>query len=138
MKNSFYFSVFFTKYAYGGRKVNRHCRCAGACHSLYNNERIYNRNIIRFSSKYDREKVGNGLSILPKNHLDKYFLTKVTPDAGTDETNTDTYYYTKKTVRKNICKQRLRLSLLRVTTVELNIIWQDSNEKENARAKRNT
>jgi hypothetical protein len=40
--------------------------------------------------------------------------------------------------RRNICKQRLRLSLLRITTVELDIIWQDSNEKENVTAKRNT
>jgi len=40
--------------------------------------------------------------------------------------------------RKNICRQRLRLLLLRVTIVELDIIWQDSNEKENATAKLNT
>jgi hypothetical protein len=39
--------------------------------------------------------------------------------------------------KKNICKQRQRLSLLKVTRVELDIIWQDSNEKESATAKRN-
>jgi hypothetical protein len=39
--------------------------------------------------------------------------------------------------RKNICRQRQRLSLLKDTTVELDISWQDSNERESATAKLN-
>jgi hypothetical protein len=40
--------------------------------------------------------------------------------------------------RKNICRQRQILSPWKVTTVESDIIWQDSSEKESATAKLNT
>ncbi|KAA6330673.1 hypothetical protein EZS27_020646 [termite gut metagenome] len=40
--------------------------------------------------------------------------------------------------RKNIYKPRRKLSPWKVTTVESGIIWQDSNERESAAAKRNT
>jgi hypothetical protein len=40
--------------------------------------------------------------------------------------------------RKDIYRPRQKLSPLKVTTVELDIIWQDSSEKESATAKLNT